>query len=593
MNREVAQQERELRDMLRRAEDSSDLQGPLRQETLKRLISLVHSPHTPLKILAAGNMRFFLKDFPDLEEAAIDAIYDLCEDSSAQVRIEGYHAITQVSRTQGKWIKRNVDVLVQLLQSEDIQEVGVVKLALVEHLNMDFKITISVLCDQIIPRDDVSDEEEVSIRERLRFLVLAFMTGEAKSAICERQFLPGDAAESVLYDGLFAAVPHLGVDDLQLAVKGLICSLPAFKSKKPTGKGSDLLQLLLTGKLTASLKADLQSESKSLSPTTKALLDICEHITCVLFAAPAIDLLQFYYYSLIGKIALQRLPVDEQRWIVGHLARILSVAEKQATLQHSNLRWRVVDATPYLFEVYQKSKISEPEFQAIYDVFIQACFKRSKDSSWVVPTNILKVLQEYRPPQNIAQNQEYENIFRSFSQSNQVPTPNNGALQNNATTSTSRSNTSSTPALRAPALRPSGSLPEGSGPVNRQAGSEIRDTKHGTSMRPAKRTKVEEVANPQRAPSLLSRLSDTISRQPSHSNLSPGVQSTFLPEEKRQPEPTQGLSIKGAATKQASQNGGDPISRPTSSSLLERLQGPYLKESGTRQADAGRKRKIV
>lgn len=31
-------------------------------------------------------MRFFLKDFPDLEEAAIDAIYDLCEDSSAQVR---------------------------------------------------------------------------------------------------------------------------------------------------------------------------------------------------------------------------------------------------------------------------------------------------------------------------------------------------------------------------------------------------------------------------------------------------------------------------------------------------------------------------
>lgn len=239
---------------------------------------------------------------------------------------------------------------------------------------MDFKITISVLCDQIIPRDDVSDEEEVSIRERLRFLVLAFMTGEAKSAICERQFLPGDAAESVLYDGLFAvrapvstlsltthrsayrfyrrqAVPHLGVDDLQLAVKGLISSLPAFKSKQPTGKGSELLQLLLNGKLTASLKADLQSESKSLSPTTKALLDICEHITCVLFAAPAIDLLQFYYYSLIGKIALQRFPVDEQRWIVGHLARILSVAEKQATPQHPNLRWRVVDATPYLFEV--------------------------------------------------------------------------------------------------------------------------------------------------------------------------------------------------------------------------------------------------
>jgi hypothetical protein len=65
-----------------------------------------------------------------------------------------------------------------------------------------------------------------------------------------------------------------------------------------------------------------------------------------------------------------------------------------------------------------------------------------------------------------------------------------------------------------------------------------------------------------------------------------------MPEEKQHPS---GLSIKGAATKQASQNGGggDPISRPTSSSLLERLQSPFLKESGARQADAGRKRKIV
>lgn len=56
-----------------------------RQETLKRLIHSAHSQYAPLKILAAGNMRFFLKDFPDLEEAAIDAIYDLCEDSAAQV----------------------------------------------------------------------------------------------------------------------------------------------------------------------------------------------------------------------------------------------------------------------------------------------------------------------------------------------------------------------------------------------------------------------------------------------------------------------------------------------------------------------------
>lgn len=99
----------------------------------------------------------------------------------------------------------NVSPLSNLTQiSEDAREVAVVKQALVEHLVMDFRITISVLCDQIIPRDDISDEEEVSIRERLRFLVLEFMTKEAKNTICERQSPPGDAGESALYDGLFA-----------------------------------------------------------------------------------------------------------------------------------------------------------------------------------------------------------------------------------------------------------------------------------------------------------------------------------------------------------------------------------------------------
>jgi hypothetical protein len=299
---------------------------------------------------------------------------------------------------------------------EDTGEVGVVKQALVEHLNMDFKITISVLCDQIIPRGDILDEEEVSIRERLRFLVLAFMTQEAKKTICERQFVPGDAAESVLYDGLFAvrvpaaissltthtspfsllyrrqAVPHLGIDDLQLAVKSLICSLPAFKSKRPTERGSELLQLLLNGQVTTSLKADSPSGSKSLSPSTKLLLDICEHITCVLLAAPAINLLQFYCHSLIGKIVLQKFQPDEQQWIVGRLARILGVAENQATSQLPTWRRTIVDASPYLFEVcflfnnlchvdsqsqqvFKKPHPPGPEFQAIYNVFIRSCLK--------------------------------------------------------------------------------------------------------------------------------------------------------------------------------------------------------------------------
>lgn len=68
---------------------------------------------------------------------------------------------------------------------------------------MDPRVTLGVLCDQIVPPDETMDEEELSIRERLRTLVLAFMTGEAKRAIVERHAVPGSQAEEVLLLGLF------------------------------------------------------------------------------------------------------------------------------------------------------------------------------------------------------------------------------------------------------------------------------------------------------------------------------------------------------------------------------------------------------
>ena len=43
----------------------------------------------------------------------------LCHDIDRrlQIRKDGYRAITYVSKEQRKWVKRNADVLVQLLQS--------------------------------------------------------------------------------------------------------------------------------------------------------------------------------------------------------------------------------------------------------------------------------------------------------------------------------------------------------------------------------------------------------------------------------------------------------------------------------------------
>ena len=57
-----------------------------RRETLNRLIESVHSQYSSLKSFAANNIKWFITDFPDLEDDAINAVYDLCEDPDAKVR---------------------------------------------------------------------------------------------------------------------------------------------------------------------------------------------------------------------------------------------------------------------------------------------------------------------------------------------------------------------------------------------------------------------------------------------------------------------------------------------------------------------------
>lgn len=92
-----------------------------------------------------------------------------------------------------------------------------VKKALVEHLKMDPKATIGVLCDQLASQDDTIDDEELSIRTRLRSLVLAFMTGEAKRSICGHHTSPGGTGESTLYEGLFAVRTKSQSDYVQVS----------------------------------------------------------------------------------------------------------------------------------------------------------------------------------------------------------------------------------------------------------------------------------------------------------------------------------------------------------------------------------------
>lgn len=103
---------------------------------------------------------------------------------------------------------------------DEPDEVVVVKQALIAHLNLDPRVTLSVLCDQIIPPvDATADPDELYMRDRLRTLVLAFLTDEAKQVIVERHAVPGSEAEAVLVDGLLTVRISARVLDESITIR--------------------------------------------------------------------------------------------------------------------------------------------------------------------------------------------------------------------------------------------------------------------------------------------------------------------------------------------------------------------------------------
>jgi len=76
---------------------------------------------------------------------------------------------------------------------DEPREVAVVKSALIQHLELDSKVFLRVLCDQIVPPDDPVEDEDKLIRERLRRLVIVFLAEEAREPLLSRLQSQGDS----------------------------------------------------------------------------------------------------------------------------------------------------------------------------------------------------------------------------------------------------------------------------------------------------------------------------------------------------------------------------------------------------------------
>nr|QMS47769.1 apoptosis inhibitor-5-like protein [Fimbriaphyllia ancora] len=113
------------------------------------------------KRLSSQFIARFFKFFPKLQENAIDAMLDLCEDEDNMIRRQAIKSLPDLCKDTPEHLPRIADVLTQLLQSEDLAELTIVKNALTSLFKMEPKGTIGGLFSQILNGEEVSRESAI------------------------------------------------------------------------------------------------------------------------------------------------------------------------------------------------------------------------------------------------------------------------------------------------------------------------------------------------------------------------------------------------------------------------------------------------
>lgn len=113
------------------------------------------------KRLASQFIARFFKFFPKLQENAIDAMLDLCEDEDNTIRRQAIKGLPDLCKDTPEHLPRIADVLTQLLQSEDPAELAIVRNALTSLFKMEPKGTIGGLFSQILSGEEASRESAI------------------------------------------------------------------------------------------------------------------------------------------------------------------------------------------------------------------------------------------------------------------------------------------------------------------------------------------------------------------------------------------------------------------------------------------------
>jgi len=125
---------------------------------------------TQTKKLASQFIARFSAQFPTLGDASLDAILDLCEDDDVNIRKQAIKDLPMMCRDRKEYLPKIVDVLTQLLQTDEETEVTIIQSAIMSLLRKNCKGTLIGLFCQVKTGGDL-------VRERaLKFLYMKLKT---------------------------------------------------------------------------------------------------------------------------------------------------------------------------------------------------------------------------------------------------------------------------------------------------------------------------------------------------------------------------------------------------------------------------------
>lgn len=128
------------------------------------------------KKLATQIIASFFKYFPTLQEQALEAIFDICEDINPLIQIGGVKVLPSLCKDNKSYTGKVSDILAQLLQLEDAGEHHIVCASLTELLHLDAKSVIKNLFKQI-------NEHDNEVRDKCLKFLLTKVKGMDKSVI--------------------------------------------------------------------------------------------------------------------------------------------------------------------------------------------------------------------------------------------------------------------------------------------------------------------------------------------------------------------------------------------------------------------------